>query len=81
MHIDGSMIGSARWIAPETTSKHPEWTPKADIFSFGMVMYEIASRKIPFEEVADNNQVYICFTNNTVVSLFCLNLGCCTCKI
>jgi serine/threonine protein kinase len=42
-------IGSARWSAPETFDDEYKWTEKADIFSLGMTIYEILTRKVPFE--------------------------------
>ena len=44
-------IGTVRWGAPETFDYPPQWTDKADIYSLGITFYEIASRRIPFEDV------------------------------
>eukprot|EP01112_Ceratiomyxa_fruticulosa_P024227 TRINITY_DN975_c0_g1_i1.p1 TRINITY_DN975_c0_g1~~TRINITY_DN975_c0_g1_i1.p1 ORF type:complete len:252 (+),score=66.91 TRINITY_DN975_c0_g1_i1:169-924(+) len=54
-----ALVGSVRWMAGETTAKVPQWTTKTDIFALGMVLYEIASRKIPFEDVQEDQQVII----------------------
>jgi len=35
------------WCAPETLSKH-QWSPKTDVYSFGMVIVEIMTRNAPF---------------------------------
>ncbi len=52
------MLGSARWLAPETSSDPPVVDQKSDIFSLGVVLWEIASRKIPFHDIANDHQVF-----------------------
>ena len=47
---------TARWAAPEVMLKKAA-TKMSDIFSFGMVIYEIISQKSPFEEIKDNKTV------------------------
>ncbi len=42
-------IGTMRWQAPETFQSPPVWLLAADIFSLGMVFYEIMTGKIPYE--------------------------------
>jgi len=44
-------VGTKHWMAPEV-SRTADYTEKADVFSFAMVIYEVACRRIPFE--ADN---------------------------
>ena len=48
--------GSPLWMAPEIMSgKHGKahYSYKVDIYSFGMVMYEVFSRELPFYDVED----------------------------
>ena len=45
-------LGTIRWGAPETFDYPALWTDKADIYSLGMTFWEIASRKVPFEDVS-----------------------------
>lgn len=40
------------WCAPEILSAQPEITFKADIFSFGMILWELFTDKKPFEGVS-----------------------------
>merc|ERR1719456_1750376 len=41
--------GTFHWMAPEVhTGKYDE---KADVYSFAMVLFEIAGREVPFEEL------------------------------
>eukprot|EP01094_Clydonella_sp_ATCC50884_P002393 TRINITY_DN1182_c0_g1_i3.p1 TRINITY_DN1182_c0_g1~~TRINITY_DN1182_c0_g1_i3.p1 ORF type:complete len:572 (+),score=143.04 TRINITY_DN1182_c0_g1_i3:78-1718(+) len=53
---DTGMIGTTRWASPEALELQ-ELTPKADIFSFGMVLYEIVSLNIPYDEESFESQV------------------------
>jgi len=46
-------FGTVRWAAPEVLSVDKVWHEKADVFSLGMVLYEIVSGKIPFHN--ENN--------------------------
>ena len=40
-------IGSIMWMAPEVL-KSKEYSEKADIYSFGIVMWEICERDLPY---------------------------------
>jgi|GEM_PF-1882955 len=55
------LIGTARWIAPELMDvekyEREGYTKKADIYSYGMILYELSSRKVPFQE--DNNEMIV----------------------
>ncbi|KXS21568.1 kinase-like protein [Gonapodya prolifera JEL478] len=46
------VVGSIRWIAPELFSLTPN-TEKSDMFAFGMILYELVSRRLPFHELND----------------------------
>jgi serine/threonine protein kinase len=41
-------IGTVNWAAPEVLCDS-KWSEKADIYSLGMVFFEIVSREIPFQ--------------------------------
>ena len=43
-------FGSPRWAAPEVLDTDKTWSEKSDIYSLGMVLYEIVSGKLPFDE-------------------------------
>lgn len=57
-----------RWGAPEVILKKKA-TKKSDIFSFGMVMYEIISQKIPFYEIKDNNIITQMIINKKIPNI------------
>jgi serine/threonine protein kinase len=52
-HLNTSSVtvGTVRWAAPEivSTSK-PQWSEKADIYSLGMVFYEIVTQTLPYQD-------------------------------
>lgn len=45
--------GTVNWTAPEVFDDQP-YTDKADVYSFAMVMYEIATRKQPWYQLSDS---------------------------
>ncbi len=53
-------IGSTRWRAPELFSmedKAPSPNQASDVYSYGMVLWEIASRMLPFQGALDDMMV------------------------
>jgi serine/threonine protein kinase len=52
--LKGKMIGTIRWMAPEIMEAETgtTYTKAADIYSYGMIAWELATRTIPYEEVA-----------------------------
>ena len=52
------MTGTYRWMAPEFNDKaDARANQRCDVFSYGMVLYEIFTREIPFSEIADGANV------------------------
>eukprot|EP00741_Cyanophora_paradoxa_P016457 tig00020918_g15890.t1 len=45
-------VGSFPWMAPEIM-RMQRYTPAADVFSYGVVMWEIATRQSPFPDAVD----------------------------
>lgn len=50
---------AVRWRAPETMGRTPEWSTKSDVYSVGMVIWELCARQIPFQEVVDDAAIPI----------------------
>eukprot|EP01102_Stenamoeba_stenopodia_P009690 TRINITY_DN2864_c0_g2_i1.p1 TRINITY_DN2864_c0_g2~~TRINITY_DN2864_c0_g2_i1.p1 ORF type:complete len:747 (+),score=247.11 TRINITY_DN2864_c0_g2_i1:95-2335(+) len=46
--------GTDRWTAPEIGDGE-KYTEAADVFSYGVILYEIAARKLPFHDVPAEN--------------------------
>jgi len=43
-------IGTYQWMAPEVISMF-QYTEKADVFSFGIILWEISAREPPFRSI------------------------------
>ncbi len=48
--------GTVLWMAPELFKRRAEITTAADIWSLGMVLWELASREIPFKDAQNQLQ-------------------------
>jgi len=47
-----AVVGTYPWMAPETISrKKPPYNASMDMFSFGMIIWEVCARKTPFADV------------------------------
>jgi len=44
-----ALTGTLPWMAPELVSSETGVTERADVFSFGVVMWELWTRKVPYE--------------------------------
>lgn len=53
------MAGSIRWLAPELLKAglKPKYTVQSDVFSLGIVLWEIAHGKAPYADVLSNDMV------------------------
>jgi hypothetical protein len=48
-------VGTIPWMAPESLDIEPIYSEKSDMYAYGMVLWEIATRKMPYENVANPN--------------------------
>ena len=48
-HVDGGWGGTPYFLAPEVLSRKSTNTPASDMYSFGIILYEVYSRKDPYE--------------------------------
>lgn len=46
-------MGTLQWMAPELFSLRPKYSKSADIFGYAVILWEIASRNIPYQGVDD----------------------------
>ncbi|KAF9976057.1 hypothetical protein BGZ73_009216 [Actinomortierella ambigua] len=50
-----ALQGTIRWMAPEVLSDNPEYSTKSDMYSFGMIMWEMAADcTVPFQRQHDD---------------------------
>jgi len=43
-------IGTVSWMAPELFKRKAKYTKRSDVYSFGMILWELATRKIPWSD-------------------------------
>ncbi|XP_051862795.1 putative mitogen-activated protein kinase kinase kinase 7-like [Drosophila albomicans] len=63
--LNTELVGTFSYMAPEVCISKGKYTEKCDIFSFGIILWEVMSRKKPFYELKDMNILGI---QNKVVS-------------
>ncbi len=49
----GQSVGTVAWTAPELFQRKAIFTEKADIYSLGVTLWEMAARKMPFSDAAN----------------------------
>lgn len=52
-------VGTLAWMAPELFNRKPRYSTASDIYSMGVVFWELASRKIPFNDAADASLISV----------------------
>lgn len=55
--------GSIQWMAPELFQRTARKSKASDVYSFGITLWEISSRKIPFYDVSDEMRVIYFIVN------------------
>ncbi|KAH7424569.1 hypothetical protein KP509_11G013700 [Ceratopteris richardii] len=50
-------LGTYRWMAPEMLSQKP-YTRKVDVYSFGIVLWELLTTRLPYEEMGAVQAAY-----------------------
>ncbi|XP_060658779.1 putative mitogen-activated protein kinase kinase kinase 7-like [Drosophila nasuta] len=52
------MVGASYYMAPEIVER-PEYTVKCDVYSFGIILWEVMSRKKPFNNLENETSYFI----------------------
>lgn len=56
-HTGGNIAGSLLWMAPELFQRRAKQTEASDIYSLGVMLWEIASRQLPFQDAANDSLI------------------------
>jgi serine/threonine protein kinase len=51
-------VGTPRWMAPEMMKGQVKIGPSADIYSFGVVMWEVWARRKPWSKLSDTQEIF-----------------------
>eukprot|EP00250_Pteridium_aquilinum_P015588 c22657_g1_i1 orf=232-1950(-) len=60
----GDNLGTYRWMAPEMLSQKP-YTRKVDIYSFGIVLWELLTAHLPYEDMGAVQAAFCVINKNT----------------
>lgn len=61
---DAHDLGTYRWMAPEMLSQKP-YTRKVDVYSFGIVLWELLTTHLPYEEMGAVQAAFCVIHQNT----------------
>jgi serine/threonine protein kinase len=50
-------VGTTRWAAPEAVAQKTVVNEKSDVYSLGIVLWELAARSLPYRDIPDNFRV------------------------
>jgi serine/threonine protein kinase len=51
------VTGSPRWAAPEYFDSNKEKTEKGDLFSFGVILWELVTKQLPWVGIHDEEEI------------------------
>jgi len=60
---DQGNVGTTRWMPPELFEVDARTSKESDAYSYGMILWELGARKIPFEDISNNMQIPIAVKN------------------
>ncbi|KAJ3322751.1 hypothetical protein HDV06_002802 [Boothiomyces sp. JEL0866] len=60
-------VGGIRWKAPELLQPNGKFSKESDVYSFGIILWEISERKVPYGETASDSEVTKLVVDDRVV--------------
>jgi serine/threonine protein kinase len=61
--------GTLQWMAPEVFRGDQNYTKAVDVYSFGMVLWELATRKTPWKDDIEENEIETSLFNGINLAL------------
>mmetsp|Transcript_24869 Transcript_24869/g.48934 ORF Transcript_24869/g.48934 Transcript_24869/m.48934 type:complete len:905 (-) Transcript_24869:80-2794(-) len=55
MSVTSGVKGTPQWLAPEIAEGNGKYTRESDVYSFGIILWEIASRRLPYSDNGDES--------------------------
>ena len=55
--VGGGEKGTVAWMSPELFGLRPKYGQASDIYAFAMVVWEVAAREMPYEDVMQEGQI------------------------
>jgi serine/threonine protein kinase len=56
--------GTFRWMAPEMMMKHKPYGRKVDVYSFGLILWEMLTGSVPYQDLAPFQAAFAVFDKN-----------------
>ncbi|MGE3320602.1 MAG: protein kinase, partial [Candidatus Berkiella sp.] len=56
-------VGTLPWMAPELFGLRPKYSTKSDIYAYGIIMWELSARRVPYEDVISEGELRDCIKN------------------
>ncbi|MGE3920322.1 MAG: protein kinase [Gammaproteobacteria bacterium] len=50
-------VGTLPWMAPELFGLRPKYSTKSDIYAYGIIMWELSARRVPYEDAASPDEI------------------------
>jgi tRNA A-37 threonylcarbamoyl transferase component Bud32 len=55
---DNHHIAVENWMAPEVLKENGKYTEKSDVWSYGMILYELVTNRIPYSHCKTKSQIF-----------------------